>query len=95
MERIGNPLKRLKQILSLMKKVIKNIQSFLSNDNDSSYFITDKSQILKREYDVNINKKKLIEKILGEDLNKKEMAEEIDLSKNERKLSQKIHLKYK
>ena len=90
MERIGNPLKRLKQILSLMKKVIKNIQSFLSNDNDSSYFITDKSQILKREYDVNINKKKLIEKILGEDLNKKEMVEEIDLSKNERKLSQKM-----
>ena len=90
MERIGNPLKRLKQILSLMKKVIKNIQSFLSNDNDSSYFITDKSQILKREYDVNINKQKLIEKILGEDLNKKETNEGIDLSNiNERKFSEK------
>ena len=90
MERIGNPLNRLKQILSLMKKVIKNIQSYLSNDNDSSYFITDKSQILKREYDFNINKKKLIEKILGEDLNKNEIREENDINNlNERKLSEK------
>ena len=90
MERIGNPLNRLKQILSLMKKVIKNIQSYLSNDNDSSYFITDKSQILKREYDFNINKKKLIEKILGEDLNKNEIREENNINNlNERKLSEK------
>jgi hypothetical protein len=61
MDKIGNPLTRMKKIYSLMKKVIKNIQSFLSNnnDNDSSYFITDKSQILKREYDADFSKKKI------------------------------------
>ena len=69
LDKIGNPLKRLKHILHLMKNVIKNIQSFLPNEEDSStYFITDKSQILKREYD-NYHKKKLIEKILGEGIN--------------------------
>ena len=84
MDQIGNPLKRLKHILSLMKNVIKNIQSFLSNAQDSStYFITDKSQILKREYD-HIDKKKLIVKILGEDINDKK---ESDSTSTERKLS--------
>jgi hypothetical protein len=73
-----------------MKKVIKNIQSYLSNDNDSSYFITDKSQILKREYDFNIKKKKINEKNLGEDLNKNEIREENNINNlNERKLSEK------
>ena len=71
MEQIGNPLKRLKHILSLMKNVIKNIQSYLPETQDSStYFITDKSQILKREYD-HIDKNKLVVKILGEDINDK------------------------
>jgi hypothetical protein len=75
-----------------MKKVIKNIQSFLSNnnDNDSSYFITDKSQILKREYDADFSKKKLIEKILGEDINDEKIDEEKDPNLNERKYSEKI-----
>ena len=92
MDKIGNPLNRMKKIYYLMKKVIKNIQSFLSNnnDNDSSYFITDKSQILKREYDANFSKKKLIEKILGEDINNGQMDEEKDPNLNERKYSEKI-----
>ena len=94
MDKIGNPLNRLKQILSLMKDVIKNIKSFLSNynedDKDSCYFITDKSQILKRDYDTDFNKKKLIEKILGEDINKEEINEEIDPNLNERKYSEKM-----
>ena len=68
LDQIGNPLKRLKHILSLIKNVIKNIQGFLSDSqDDSSSYITDKSQILKREYD-HILKNKLIEKILGEDI---------------------------
>ena len=92
MDKIGNPLTRMKKIYSLMKKVIKNIQSFLSNnnDNDSSYFITDKSQILKREYDADFSKKKLIEKILGEDINDEKIDEEKDPNLNERKYSEKI-----
>ena len=89
MEQIGDPSERLKLILSLMKKVIKNIQTFLSNDNDSSYFITDKSQILKREYDVDVHKKKLIEKILGEDINNEKRTKEIDPNLWERKYSEK------
>ena len=89
MDRIGNPLTRLKQILLLMKKVIKNIQSFLSNDNDSSYFITDKSQILKREYDDSFNKKKLKEKILGRMNSEEEITERKDPNLKERKFSEK------
>ena len=76
-----------------MKDVIKNIKSFISNyiedDKDSCYFITDKSQILKRDYDTDFNKKKLIEKILGEDINdinkNEEIKEEKDPNLNERK----------
>ena len=87
MDKIGNPLNRLKQILLLMKKVIKNIQSFLSNNNDLSYFITDKSQITKREYDTDFNKKQLIQKILGEDINNEEIKKEKDWFPGERKYS--------
>ena len=98
MDKIGNPLNRLRQILSLMKDVIKNIKSFISNyiedDKDSCYFITDKSQILKRDYDTDFNKKKLIEKILGEDINdinkSEEIKEEKDQNLNERKYSEKM-----
>ena len=89
MEKIGNPLNRLKQILSLMKKVIKNLQSYISSDYDSSYFITDKSQIVKREFDTDFNKKKLIVKILGEDLNVEPIHEDIDPNLSERKFSEK------
>ena len=86
LEQIGNPLKRLKNILSLIKNVIKHIRTFLSNSNedDISTFITDKSQILKREYDDNYNKKKLIKKILGEDINHRKDS---DSSSLERKKS--------
>ena len=86
-EHIGNPLKRLKHILLLVKNTIKHLKTFLSNSNEvdsSTYFITDKSQILKREYDDNYNKKKLIEKILGEDINNKNDLESASL---DRKLS--------
>ena len=87
LEKIGNPLKRLKNILSLLKNIIKNLQTFLSNEEDSStYFITDKSQILKREYDF-CNKKKLIEKILGEDINDNEEKELISAERLARKYS--------
>ena len=92
MDKIGNPLMKLKKIFSLMKKVILNIQSFLSNnnDNDSSYFITDESQIKKREYDTDFNKKKLIKKILGEDLNNsEEIKAEDDSYPYDRKYSEK------
>ena len=89
MEKIGNPLNRLKQILSLMKKVIKNLHSYISSDYDSSYFITDKSQIVKREFDTDFNKKKLIVKILGEDLNVEPIHEDIDPNLSERKFSEK------
>ena len=81
MEKIGNPLKRLNNILSLLNDVINNLQSFLSNEEDSStYFITDKSQIVKREYDF-FNKKKLIEKILGEDINDDRELESIPMER--------------
>ena len=81
---IGNPLKRLKRILSLMKKVIKNIETFLPNNQDSStYFITDQSQILKREYDY-YNKRKLIKKILGEEINERKGSD----SNERRKMSE-------
>ena len=84
LEQIGNPLKRLKRVLSLMKKVITNIQTFLPNTQDSStYFITDESQILKREYD-HYNKKKLIKKILGEEISERKGS---DSTSTERKLS--------
>ena len=87
MEQIGNPLKRLKHILSLMKNVIKNIQSYLPETQDSStYFITDKSQILKREYD-HIDKNKLVVKILGEDINDKKNKNNKKKYIYERKLS--------
>ena len=87
MEQIGNPLKRLKHILSLMKNVIKNIQSYLPETQDSStYFITDKSQILKREYD-HIGKNKLVVKILGEDINDKKNKNNKKKYIYERKLS--------
>ena len=85
LEQIGNPLKRLKRILSLMKNVIKYIQTFLPNNQDSStYFITDQSQILKREYDY-YNRRKLIKKILGEEISERKGSDSIS---SERKLSE-------
>ena len=85
LDQIGNPLKRLKRILSLMKNVIKYIQTFLPNNQDSStYFITDQSQILKREYDY-YNRRKLIKKILGEEICERKGSDSIS---SERKLSE-------
>ena len=77
LDKIGNPLKRMKYILVLMKEVIKNIQRFLSDEKDSfTYFITNKTQIEKREIDYDkMTQDNLISKILGED--KKEIKEKI------------------
>ena len=78
LDKIGNPLTRMKNILNLMKSVIKNIQKFLSEDTceqDSwTYFITNKKQMEKRECDYyKKTQDNLISKILGED--KKEIKE--------------------
>lgn len=86
LEKIGNPLKRMKNILVLMKNVIKNIQRFLSEDTleqDSwTYFITNKNQIEKRECDyLKATQDNLISKILGED--KKEIKEKMSEDINE------------
>ena len=78
LEKIGNPLKRMKNILVLMKDVIKNIQRFLTDEQDSrTYFITNKAQIEKRESDLfKKTQDNLISKILGED--KKEIKEKVN-----------------
>ena len=102
MDKIGNPLIRLKKIFSLMKKVIQNILYFLPNNindnvnennnnsnNDLSYFITDKSQIKKREYDTDFNKQKLIKEILGEDITNEKSKEGDNSIPSERKYSEK------
>ena len=86
LEKIGNPLKRMKNILVLMKNVIKNIQRFLSEDTleqDSwTYFITNKNQMEKRECDYfKATQDNLISKILGED--KKEIKEKMSEDINE------------
>ena len=78
LEKIGNPLNRMKNILVLMKNVIKNIQRFLTDEQDSwTYFITNKTQIEKRECDYDKKTQdNLISKILGED--KKEIKEKMN-----------------
>ena len=78
LDKIGNPLKRMKNILVLMKDVIKNIQRFLTDEKDSwTYFITNKTQIEKRECDYDKKTQdNLISKILGED--KKEIKEKMN-----------------
>ena len=77
LDKIGNPLKRMKNIIVLMKDVIKNIQKFLSDKQETwTYFITNKTQIGKRECDYErMTQDNLISKILGED--KKEIKEKI------------------
>ena len=78
LDKIDNPLKRMKNILVLMKDVIKNIQRFLTDEKDSwTYFITNKTQIEKRECDYyKKTQDNLISKILGED--KKEIKEKMN-----------------
>ena len=78
LDKIENPLKRMKNILVLMKDVIKNIQSFLKDEQDSwTYFITNKTQIEKRECDYDKKTQDhLISKILGED--KKEIKDKMN-----------------
>ena len=78
LDKIGNPLKRMKNILVLMKDVIKNIQRFLTDEQDSfTYFITNKTQIEKRECDYfSKTQENLISKILGKD--KKEIKEKMN-----------------
>ena len=78
LDKIENPLKRMKNILLLMKDVIKNIQSFLKDEQDSwTYFITNKTQIEKRECDYDKKTQDhLISKILGED--KKEIKDKMN-----------------
>jgi inositol hexakisphosphate/diphosphoinositol-pentakisphosphate kinase len=68
----------MKNILVLMKDVIKNIQRFLTDEKDSwTYFITNKTQIEKRECDYyKKTQDNLISKILGED--KKEIKEKMN-----------------
>ena len=92
LDKIGNPVQRMKNVLNLMKSVIKNIQRFLSEDTfeqDSwTYFITNKKQIEKRESDYDkATQDNLISKILGED--KKEIKEKMteDMSEEFRKSS--------
>ena len=102
LDKIGNPLSRMKNILNLMKNVIKNIQKFLSEDTceqDSwTYFITNKKQIEKRECDYDKKTQdNLISKILGED--KKEIKEkmnskeEINEENTEKRILNKIQKK--
>ena len=79
LDKIGNPLKRMKHVLILLKDVIKNLQSFLSEDiikqDSGTYLITNKKQIEKREYDFDKKTQaNLVSKILGED--KKEINEQ-------------------
>ena len=92
LDKIGNPVQRMKNVLNLMKSVIKNIQRFFSEDTfeqDSwTYFITNKKQIEKRESDYDkATQDNLISKILGED--KKEIKEKMteDMSEEFRKSS--------
>ena len=61
-----------------MKDVIKNIQRFLTDEQDSfTYFITNKTQIEKRECDYySKTQENLISKILGQD--KKEIKEKMN-----------------
>ena len=86
LDKIGNPVQRMKNVLNLMKSVIKNIQRFFSEDTfeqDSwTYFITNKKQIEKRESDYDkATQDNLISKILGED--KKEIKEKMTEDMNE------------
>ena len=78
LEKIGNPLNKMKNIIALMKDLIKNIQRFLTDEQDSwTYFITNKTQVEKRESDYyKRTQDKLLSKILGED--KKEIKEKVN-----------------
>ena len=71
LEKIGNPLKRMKNVLSLLNEVIKNIENYLSEEtieqDSDTYFITNKNQIEKREYDLfKKTQANLVSKILGD-----------------------------
>ena len=79
LDKIGNPLKRMKNVLVLLKDVIKYLQGFLSEDimkqDSGTYLITNKNQIEKREYDFDKKTQaNLVSKILGED--KKEINDQ-------------------
>ena len=85
LDKIGNPLNRMKRVLVLLKDVIKNLQSFLSEDiikqDSGTYLITNKNQIEKREYDSDKKTQaNLVSKILGEDKN--EINEQKNIKEN-------------
>ena len=96
LDKIGNPLNRMKNVLALLKKVIKNIQQFLPEEiTEQDYLITSKKQIERREYCLfKKAQDHLVSKILGED--KKEIKEQINKndknSEKKRKNSQIIQI---
>ena len=70
LDKIGNPLQRMKKVLGLLKDVIKNIFKNLSDENveKDSYLITNRNQIERRESILlKITQENLVSKILGED----------------------------
>ena len=103
LNKIGNPLQRMKNVIRLLKNVIKNLQKYLSEENNekdyTTYFITNKNQIERRENDfLKKTQEHLVTKILGED--KKEINDQInnkEIKKVElkRKNSDKINQKNK
>ena len=81
LNKIGNPLQRMKNVIRLLKNVIKNLQKYLSEENNekdyTTYFITNKNQIERRENDfLKKTQEHLVTKILGED--KKEINDQIN-----------------
>ena len=103
LNKIGNPLQRMKNVIRLLKNVIKNLQKYLSEENNekdyTTYFITNKNQIERRENDfLKKTQEHLVTKILGEE--KKEINDQInnkEIKKVElkRKNSDKINQKNK
>ena len=68
LDKIGNPLQRMKKVLGLLKDVIKNIFKNLSDENveKDSYLITNRNQIERRESILlKITQENLVSKILG------------------------------
>ena len=74
LDKIGNPLTRMKKVLTLLQNVIENIQQFLPEEiieqESNNYLITNKKQIERREnFLLKKAKDHLVSKILGEDKN--------------------------
>ena len=74
LDKIGNPFKRMKKVLILLKNVIENIQKYIPEEtieeDSNNYLITNKNQIERREnFLLKKTKAHLVTKILGEDKN--------------------------